>query len=60
MAGFNAQDGKEIKGRGPQRLGTILTSIGYAVIITDTRGFVTFMNPICRGIDGLEAGRDFG
>jgi len=60
MAGFNAQDGKEIKGRGPQRLGTILTSIGYAVIITDTRGFVTFMNPIVEASTGWKLEETLG
>jgi len=35
-----------------QRLATILTSIGDAVIVTDTQGLVVFMNPVARELTG--------
>ena len=35
-----------------QQFSMIMTSINYAVIITDTRGFVIFMNPIAEALTG--------
>ncbi|MFA4911930.1 MAG: PAS domain S-box protein, partial [Desulfobacteria bacterium] len=61
MAGSKDMHRKEKKLKeGEQWLATILTSIGYAVIATDTRGFVTFMNPIAEASTGWKLKETLG
>lgn len=53
--------GKKLKeGEQEQWLAAILTSINYPVITTDTREFVTFMNPIAEALTGWKLKETLG